>query len=99
VEELAHGDALAEQLVPCILDVGDDEERAMSGAGAQVDRARRAGRGQLHDAGLVGAEVGVEPPPQPLVELRGPVEVGDGRGDDLELHVHGVLLVSGGVGA
>ena len=36
-----------------------------------------------------GGEVGVEPPPQRLVELLGPIDVGDGQDDDLELHVHG----------
>ena len=62
-------------------------------AGAEDDRARRSGRGQLHDPEVrAGGEVGVLAPPQRLVEGLGPVHIGHRHDDNFKLHVHGRLL-------
>ena len=54
---------------------------------AQLDRARRAGWGQLDDAeAVVEREVGVEPPTETGVERLRAVDVGDGDDDGLKLH-------------
>ena len=72
------------------VDVADDEEHALSGARrggcGQMDRALRSGRRQLHRSKvLADPEVGVELPPQALVEALGAVDVGYRDGDSLEL--------------
>ena len=57
-------------------------------ARAELDRAAGAGRRELDYAERVAAaDVGVEPPPEALVELLRAVDVGDGDDDDLELQV------------
>jgi hypothetical protein len=81
VEHLAHLDATVDQLGPGCLDIGDDElqtfSRARCGRGdptAEDDRARRARRRQLHDPeAAVTGEIGVQAPPQRLIEALGPV--------------------------
>jgi hypothetical protein len=95
VEHLADGDAVAGELRAGRLDVVDDEvgaaDRAGGGvgdAGAEVDRRRRPRRRQLHDPGGAEHDVGVLAPAEGLVEVLGPVDVGDGQDHDFELHVH-----------
>ena len=70
---------------------------------AEVDRARRAGRCHLHHPPVLAAgEIGVQPPPQALVEALGAIDVGHRNDDDLELqidrrgggHVGGVFIDS-----
>ena len=42
----------------------------------------------MHQTPLVAIrEVGVQPPPQPLVEALGAIDVGHGNDDDLELQI------------
>ena len=57
-------------------------------------RARRAGRGRLHDAHAAPGVVHVEREAEPVdVELLGPVDVADRDQHDLERPVHRVLLL------
>lgn len=110
VEHLTDLHAAAGELGPGRLNVGDDEVKSLGGARCgggeprtEDNRARRAGRGHLDDPEvLTTRDVGVEPPPQALIETLGPVDIGDRHHNDLELHVHvrrlllfGVLAVSG----
>ena len=60
MEHLAHVDAVSDELGACCLDVIDDEEHSLNRARrgrreslAEHDRARRAGRCQLHDPPVV----------------------------------------------
>ena len=95
VEHLADLDAATEQLVAGGLDIGDDQVQALGRAGcrrgdvlAENDRAPGARRRELdHAEVLTAVEVGVEPPPEPPVELLRAVDIRDGDDDDLELHV------------
>ena len=95
VEHLADLDAATEQLVAGGLDVGDDQVQALGGAGcrrgdvlAEDDRAPGARRRELDHAPVVTVgEVGVEPPPEPPVELLRAVDIRDRDDDYLELHV------------
>src|SRR4051794_21852314 len=54
------------------------------------DRARGAGRGELHEAQVLGHLMIVVGREAHLLDVKGlgPVDVGDGDGDELELHVH-----------
>src|SRR5215467_1853212 len=53
-----------------------------------MDRTWRSGRRELHDAAAVTAdEIGIEPPPQALIEALRAIEVGHRDDDDLEFHV------------
>jgi hypothetical protein len=56
---------------------------------ADRDRARRAGRGELHEAQL-GCDpvIVIEGEPGANVELLRPIDVADRNGDQFELHVH-----------
>src|SRR4051812_11192673 len=73
VEDLADVGTEGGQLVPGLLDVRHDEvdalgrARLLSGdAGAELDRRRGSGRGELdHAEGVVEGEVRVEPPADP----------------------------------
>jgi hypothetical protein len=104
VEHLTDLHAVPGDLIAGRLDVVDDQQELLHRSwcrgrdpGAEDHRARRARRRQLHDPEVrAGGEVGVQPPPELLVEVPGPVHVGDRQHDDLELHVHfrGSLLVS-----
>src|SRR3954449_7283638 len=50
----------------------------------QCERGR-----ELHPSDvLAGAEVGVQPPPEALIEALRPIDVRDGQRHDLEPHVH-----------
>jgi hypothetical protein len=60
------------------------------------DRARRAGRGELHEPVLVPADVGVQPPAEHGIEGLGPVHVGDRDDDYLEVGVHGPVKPGSG---
>ena len=43
----------------------------------------------MNDAEAIDAgEIGIHPPPQALVEVLGPIHIGDRQHHDLELHVH-----------
>jgi hypothetical protein len=54
-----------------------------------MNGALGAGRRELHSAPAISAgEVGVESPTQATVEALGALDVGHGKHDDLELHVH-----------
>ena len=95
VEHLADLDTAGGELVARSLDVGDDQVEALGRAGrgrrdvrAELDRAPRAGRRELDDPeAVIEGEVGVEPPPEPPVELLRAVDIRDGDDDHLELHV------------
>ena len=96
MEHLAHLGAAAGQLGAGRLDVSHGELQALGRArrgggdpGAEDDRALRARRCQLHHPEVrTGGEVGILPPPQRLIEVLGPVHVGDRHHHNLELHVH-----------
>ena len=93
VEHLADLNAATKQIVPSSFDVGDDQIQALSRAGnrpsdvlAEDDRASGARRRELDHAEVVTVViVGVEPPPEPPVELLRAVDIGDGDDDYLEL--------------
>src|SRR5712692_7761245 len=95
VEHLADLDAATEQLLAGGLDVGDDQVQSLGGARcrrgdvlAEDDRAPGARRRKLDRAPVVTVgEVGVEPPPEPPIELLRAVDIRDRDDDDLELHV------------
>ena len=95
MEHLAHVDAVSDELGACCLDVIDDEERSLNGSRrggreslAEHDGARRAGRRHLHQPPIVTArEIGVQPPPQALVEALGPIDIGHRKDDDFELQI------------
>ena len=95
VENLADLDAASEQFVAGGGDVGDDQVQALGGAGccggdifAEDDRASEARRRELDHAEVVARrEVGVEPPPEPPVELLRAVDVGNAEHHDFELHI------------
>ena len=95
MRHLAHVDTAGDELGARCLDVRHDEiearRRARHGrrdAGAEVDRARRAWRRELHDPKRVAHdEVGVDPPAQAAVEALGALDVGYRDDDDLEPHV------------
>src|SRR5215475_13506546 len=86
---LADVDAPADEIGPGGVDVGDREDQPVSGpwrsrgeALAEVDRALRARRRELHPPDVVAnAEVGVQPPAEALVEALRPVDIGDRLGD------------------
>src|SRR6202011_1881455 len=94
VEHFADLDAAIEQFFAGGLDVGDDQVQALGGAGcrrgdvlAEDDRAPRARRRELDHAEVFTAVVvGVEPPPEPPVELLGAVDIRYRDDDYLELH-------------
>src|SRR5258705_437126 len=77
VEHLTNLDAATEQLLTSGPEVGDDQVQALRGAGccpgdvpAEDDRAPRARWRELNHAEVAAVVVvGVEPPPQPRVEL------------------------------
>ena len=105
VLDLAGLDAAVEELGAGGVDVGDDQletgHRAGLGvreAGAQGDRAGRAGRGELDKAEVVADLVVVVGVEADLlgVEPLGPVHVADGDRDQLELPVHGRPLAGWG---
>src|SRR5215208_3605582 len=72
---LADVDAAADEIVPDSLDVADDEDHARGGSRlrrgatlAELDRARRVGRRELHRPDVVADDqVDVEAPPEALV--------------------------------
>src|SRR6476659_2566244 len=73
---LADLDAAADEVVPGGIDVGDHEDHPLSGAGlsrraalAELDRAPRVGRRELHRPEVVADDqVDVQPPSEALVE-------------------------------
>ena len=95
MEHLAHVDTATDELGARCLDVRHDEiksacraRRGRCDSRAEVDRARRARRRELHDPKLVtDDEVGVEPPTQAAVKALGAIDVRNRDDDDLELHV------------
>ena len=95
VENLADLDPATQQLVAGGSDVGDDQVQALGGAGccsgdilAENDRASGARRRELDHAEVVAVViVGVEPPPEPPVELLRAVDIRDGKDDHLELRL------------
>ena len=97
MEHLAHIGAACDEIGACRLDVVDDEEVSLHRARhrcreflAEHDGARRAGRCHLHHAPVLPiGEIAVHPPPQPLVEALGAIDVGHGKDDDLELLIDG----------
>src|SRR6185312_6767827 len=76
-------------------DVGDDQVQTLGRAGcgggdlrAELDRAPRTRRRELHDAeAVVEREVGVEPPPESRVEVLRAVGIRHRNHDHLELQV------------
>src|SRR6476659_7668256 len=94
MKHLADLDAPTEQLVTGALDIGCDQVKALGGAGRRRghvlpknDRAPGARRRELDHAPVFTDEVGVEPPPEPRVELLRSIDIRDGNNDDLEFHV------------
>ena len=95
MEHFAHLDAASDELGARRLDVGHDEiepgcraRRGRRDSLAEVDRARRARRRELHAPERVtDDEVGVEPPAQAAVEALGALDVRNRDDDDLELQV------------
>ena len=95
MEYFAHVGAAIDEFGARRLDVGHDEKkppcRARRGrrdARAEVDRARRAWRRELHDPKRVADdEVGIEPPAQAAVKALGAIDVRNRNDDDLELHI------------
>ena len=94
VPDLADVRAVADQVVAGGLDVVDDQVHVLHRARRhrrqphpELDRGRRARRGELHDpVVLVDREVGVEPPPEALVERLGAIDVGHRQHRDLVAH-------------
>src|SRR5208337_4592937 len=76
-------------------DVGDDQVESVGRAWcggrdlcAELDRAPRTGRRELDDSeAVIEREVGIEPPPELVVELFCAVDIGDGDNNCLESHV------------
>ena len=99
VEHVADVDTMGGELIPRSLHVGDDQVDALGRTGrgrrdlrAELDRAPRAGWGELDDPeAVIEREVGVEPPPELPVELLRAVDVRDRDDDHLQLHID-VLL-------
>src|SRR6267378_2982733 len=95
VEHLADPGTTGDELVACSLDLGDDQVEALGRARrgrrdvrAELDRAPRAGRRELDDPeAIIESEIGVQPPPQALVEALGAIDVGHRNDDDLELQI------------
>src|SRR4051812_31360760 len=92
VEDVADLDAATPDLGVGGLDVVDDQQQTLqrrTRGRAELDRGRGAGRSELHTAHLLGElEIDVELPPQALVEVLRPVEVGDRDAGHFELHGH-----------
>src|SRR5690348_11324878 len=94
--DVADVHAAADEVLPGRVDVPDREDHGLSGARlrrraalAELDRARRMGRRELHRPDVVADDqVDVEPPSEALVEALGPIDIGDGQRHDLERHVH-----------
>src|SRR5207253_7537996 len=101
-EHLADFDAATAQLVPGGLNVGDGQVQALGRAWccrgdvlAEDYRAPRAGRRELDPTPVVtSGEIGVEPPPEPGVELFRAVDIRNRDDDHLKLHVdsHGIRV-------
>src|SRR5580693_2917968 len=95
MKHLADLDAAVEQLFADGLDVGDDQVQALGRPGrrrsdvfAEDNRAPGAGRCELNHAEVLTAVVvGIEPPPEPPVELLRTVDIRNRDDDDFELHV------------
>ena len=95
--DVARIDAALDELRARGVNVGDDEvqplhraRRRLDDAGAEADRARGAGRRELHDAELrAGGDVVIESEAELFdVEALGGVHVGDGNRHELELPIH-----------
>jgi hypothetical protein len=92
----AHVDTAADEIVPGGVDVLDREEQPVTGARlhrrealAEVDRALRVGRSELHRPDLVAeGQVGVQPPSDAPIEALRPIDIGNGQRHHLEPHVH-----------
>src|SRR5262245_17322031 len=92
VKHLSHIDAVRDEILARALDVGHDEEHALSrarhGGCDQMNRAWRSWRCQLHRAKVFpNHEIGVEGPSQSGVKRLGAVDVGDGDRDSLEFQL------------
>ena len=95
VENHADLDTAGDEFVARSLDVGNDQVEALGRAArgrrdvrSELNRAPGAARCELDDPeAVVEAEVGVEPPPEPPVELLRAVDIRDGDDDRLELHI------------
>ena len=96
-KHLADVHAAADEIGPGGVDVLDHQFQTLNGARlgcrdalAEVDRALRARRRELHRPEVVaGGKVGVQPPSEALIEALCPIDIGDGQRHDLELHVDG----------
>src|SRR5829696_6490 len=94
VKHVAHIEAVSDEVGARRLDVGYHEVKSACRArhgrcepGAEVDRARRAWRRELHQKCVADDEVGIEAPAQVAVEALGATDVRNGDDDDFELHV------------
>ena len=100
VEHLADLGAAAGELASRGIDVGDCQVQVLGRTGrgrrqalAELDRAPGAGRRELDDAEAAAADIGVEPPAEPPVELLRPVGIRDGDDDHFELRIHHAAIV------
>src|SRR6185437_3944778 len=107
VEDLAHLDPSAPQVLPGLLDVAHDQvhvlHRARRGGADAVtdgDRAVRPGRGEVHDPEILsGGVVQVLAEPDPVVEGLCPVDVGNRKNDQLKLVLQHCSTVARPAGA
>jgi hypothetical protein len=89
VEHVADLDTARNEFIVRSHNVGNDQVEALRRARnsrrhfrAELDGAPRAGRRELDDPKtVIEAEVGIEPPPELLVELLGPINIRDRDND------------------
>jgi hypothetical protein len=97
VVHVADVGAVPDEVGPGGVDVRDRENQPDRAPGpgrgealAEVNRALRVGRRELHDPEVVAdGKVGIQPPAEVLVEALGPVDVGDIQRHDLEVQIGG----------
>src|SRR4051794_14671003 len=97
---LADLDAAADEVVAGCVDVADHENQPGSGPRlrrcpslAELDRAARVGRRELHRPEVVADhQVDVEPPSQARIEALCAIDVRDRQGHDLEVHGDGAYF-------
>src|SRR5262249_30418336 len=102
MEHLANLDAAGDEFVARGRDVGDDQVQILGGAWccrrdvrAELDRACRTRRSELHDAeAVIEREVGVEPPTEIPVELLRALDIRYGDHDGLELQINTRLFAT-----
>ena len=94
VNRLADARATSSEFSACSLKVGDNEVQAAGGpwggrgeVGPELNRAARAGSGDLDQMEAITSDVSVNSPAEMLVEVLCPIDVGDRDDDDPEFQV------------